>query len=180
MIQRIEDGSVPSILLLRYSDPWAVTDLVAVHRSLITREVIQQRKPLSMTAKRAGWIGCNILLRGIPPEGRIDLIKSGLEIPRPNSRAIFAATENLAEKSPQTRGWLRALLSCLHRIPKSTFSLDEVYKFEAELAALYPNNRNVRPKIRQQLQVLRDAGLLSFEGHGTYRLVYGRNLGDKA
>jgi hypothetical protein len=35
---------------------------------------------------------------------------------------------------------------------------------------LYPGNRNVRPKIRQQLQMLRDRGWLEFTGRGRYRL----------
>jgi type II restriction enzyme len=38
------------------------------------------------------------------------------------------------------------------------------------LHRLYPGNRNVRPKIRQQLQVLRDQGYLDFIGPGRYRL----------
>ena len=47
--------------------------------------------------------------------------------------------------------------------------LADVYAHEAALAALYPGNNNVRPKIRQQLQVLRDRGWLAFNGRGTYR-----------
>ena len=46
-----------------------------------------------------------------------------------------------------------------------------MYGFEARLGALYPGNNNVRAKIRQQLQVLRDAGLVAFLGGGRYRLV---------
>jgi type II restriction enzyme len=173
MIRRIESGSVSSFLLLRYSQSATVTDLVAIHHSLITREVIQERKPLSPTAKRAGWIGCNILLAGIPPEGRIPLIENGVAIPRENSRAIFAATEKLGKRHLSNRNWSRALLNCLHRLPTSKFTLEQAYGFEHELSMLYPENKNVRPKIRQQLQVLRDAGLLVFEGRGIYRLVYG-------
>lgn len=54
---------------------------------------------------------------------------------------------------------------------RPAFTLDEVYAHEAALSALYPGNRNVRPKIRQQLQVLRDRGWLAFNGRGTYRRV---------
>jgi type II restriction enzyme len=50
------------------------------------------------------------------------------------------------------------------------FSLDDAYAFEDRLQRLYPGNRNVRPKIRQQLQVLRDRGWLEFTGRGRYRL----------
>ena len=50
------------------------------------------------------------------------------------------------------------------------FTLVEVYAQEARLAALYPGNNTIRPKIRQQLQVLRDRGWLAFGNRrGTYR-----------
>ncbi|MGI0085759.1 MAG: DpnI domain-containing protein, partial [Nitrososphaerales archaeon] len=34
-----------------------------------------------------------------------------------------------------------------------------------------PNNAHIRDKIRQQLQVLRDMGLIEFLGSGSYRLA---------
>ena len=46
----------------------------------------------------------------------------------------------------------------------------DVYKFDAKLAKLHPANRHVRDKIRQQLQILRDLGLLEFLGGGEYWL----------
>jgi len=176
MIRRIEAGCVSSFLLLRYSNESAVTDLTAIHHSLITREIIEERRPLAVTARRAGWIGCNILLGEIPPEGRIPLIEHGNAIPKEKSRAIFRTTENLAYQQLQSRSWSRSLLNCLHRFPSSSFTLDQAYGFERELSLIYPSNNNIRPKIRQQLQVLRDSGLLIFEGHGTYRLVYGAKV----
>lgn len=49
------------------------------------------------------------------------------------------------------------------------FQLDEVYGFEPQLALGHQSNLNVRDKIRQTLQHLRDAGLLAFLGNdGTY------------
>ena len=48
--------------------------------------------------------------------------------------------------------------------------LDDVYTFEGQLSALYPNNRHVKQKIQQQLQVLRDHGYLDFVSRGYYRL----------
>jgi type II restriction enzyme len=38
------------------------------------------------------------------------------------------------------------------------------------LSQIYPNNRHVRQKIRQQLQVLRDHRYLDFVSRGNYRL----------
>jgi hypothetical protein len=42
--------------------------------------------------------------------------------------------------------------------------------FTRELEKLHPDNRHVRDKIRQQLQVLRDTGLLIHLGRGEWRL----------
>jgi type II restriction enzyme len=39
---------------------------------------------------------------------------------------------------------------------KTEFTLQDVYAFAAQLQTLHPDNRHVRDKIRQQLQVLRD------------------------
>jgi type II restriction enzyme len=51
------------------------------------------------------------------------------------------------------------------------FALADIYAFETRLSALHSGNRNVRPKIRQQLQVLRNLGMLAFQGRGRYRLL---------
>ena len=61
-------------------------------------------------------------------------------------------------------------MKCVEMIGKREFQLDDVYAFEAQLSGLYPDNQNVRPKIRQQLQVLRDRGYLDFVSRGSYRL----------
>ncbi len=34
-----------------------------------------ERKPLSPTARRAGWVGCNIVLQQLPEDGRLDVRK---------------------------------------------------------------------------------------------------------
>ena len=61
-------------------------------------------------------------------------------------------------------------LPCIRRLNKTQFDLNDIYGFESELSTLHQANRNVKPKMRQQLQVLRDAGLLEFLGRGHYRL----------
>lgn len=172
MMRRITEGSVPTLLLLQYTAQYDVSHLQAVHRAFMTPEVIQERKPLSASARRAGWIGCNILITAIPPEGRISLVVHGVGVEREAARATFQATSKLSGRPLAVRGWSAALLRCLHKLTLARFSLQEVYRFEGELAAIYPHNANVRAKIRQQLQILRDAGLIAFEGRGRYRLVF--------
>jgi Dam-replacing HTH domain len=51
------------------------------------------------------------------------------------------------------------------------FSNEDVYAFERELEALHPGNRHIRDKIRQQLQVLRDRGLLVHVGRNRWKTV---------
>ncbi len=48
------------------------------------------------------------------------------------------------------------------------FTLEDVYQLENHFSALYPRNNNVRDKLRQVLQHLRDEGVLSFlDNEGT-------------
>ena len=61
-------------------------------------------------------------------------------------------------------------MKCVESLGKREFTLDEVYAFEGHLGGLYPGNQNVKPKIRQQLQYLRDRGFIDFVSRGNYRL----------
>jgi type II restriction enzyme len=63
-------------------------------------------------------------------------------------------------------------MKCVEAIGKRDFQLDDIYAFEDRLSRIYPGNQNVRPKIRQQLQFLRDRGYLDFVSRGYYRLQY--------
>ena len=69
--------------------------------------------------------------------------------------------------------WLEDVLDCLTVIESDYFTLDDVYIFETHLSELHPNNRNVRAKMRQQLQILRDRGIIDFvNNNGTYRKLF--------
>ncbi|WP_370627362.1 hypothetical protein [Brevundimonas sp. PAMC22021] len=74
-----------------------------------------------------------------------------------------------SEGKQNARGWLLAVMKAVEAVGRPEFTLADVYAHEAALAALYPGNNHVRPKIRQQLQVLRDRGWLAFNGRGVYR-----------
>jgi len=62
------------------------------------------------------------------------------------------------------------VLNVVRSLGREDFSLADVYARSAELARLHPQNRFVRAKIRQQLQRLRDLGLVEFLGGGRYRV----------
>ena len=125
---------------------------------------------MAATARRAGWVGCNIVLGEIPDSGKIFYVRDGLPLPRREVMEKWRATLFLRDKGVEARGWLIEVMKCVEAIGRTAFTLDDVYAFEDRLAALYPGNRHVRPKIRQQLQVLRDQGYLDFVGRGRYRV----------
>jgi type II restriction enzyme len=75
----------------------------------------------------------------------------------------------LEELKAEARGWTLDVLNVVRGLGRREFSLAEVYAHESELARLHPGNRFVRPKIRQQLQILRDLGFVQFLGAGQYR-----------
>ena len=68
------------------------------------------------------------------------------------------------------KGWLFDISLCIDQLKRKEFSLDEIYNFEEHLKSKHPLNNNVRAKIRQQLQILRDREILDFLGNGRYKL----------
>jgi len=86
-------------------------------------------------------------------------------------RKAYNKIRSLEELTVEKRGWTLDVLNAIHSLKKKEFSLVDAYTLEPELSKLYPANRHVRDKIRQQLQVLRDLHLLEFLGGGCYRLT---------
>jgi type II restriction enzyme len=170
LLSRIREGSVPTLVLMKRNDRWKIETLTAIHHLFLTPDVIEKRKPLSPTARRAGWIGCNIRLDLIGADGRISLVESGALVDRRKVRERFRKFESLKEVPLGLRGWTTLTLKTIRSLGRSEFSLSELYARESEFSTRYPDNQNVKPKIRQQLQVLRDLGLLEFRGLGQYRL----------
>ena len=171
MLRAILSEQVPNLYLLRYSREWLITDLLLIPSFFFTESVIEKRKPLSSSARRAGWVGCNILLENIPQDGRIPVVAGGVPSRKSQVRAAYRRLQPLQTLGVNTRGWTLDVLKVLRKIGKKDVSLSELYMFDAHLQMLHPNNRNVKPKIRQQLQVLRDLGYVEFLGEGRYRLL---------
>ncbi len=69
-------------------------------------------------------------------------------------------------------GWKLEVFNCLLEMGKDKFELKDIYKYEKELELKYPNNTKIKDKIRQQLQELRDVGLLEFTSRGKYKTLW--------
>jgi type II restriction enzyme len=167
MMRAIKSDSVPNLFVLQYNPTWCVTNLMLVPSFFFTESAIERRMPLAPTARRAGWIGCNILLRAIPAQGRLRLVENGVPKDPAQIRRAFDALRPIAQLPVQLRGWTLDVWNIVNQLGRD-FALQDVYEFESQLQALHPRNQNIRPKIRQQLQVLRDFGFLSFSGGGRY------------
>jgi type II restriction enzyme len=171
MRRAIESGGTPNLFLLQYEpERWEVSRLLFIPSFAFSLSCIERRPPLRASARRAGWVGCNILLRAIPQEARIDIVANRKPVAAIEVRRSFARLRSLERMSLPARGWTLDVLNLLHSLPSREFALQEAYKLEPALARLHPSNRHIKEKIRQQLQVLRDADFVQFLGRGNYRL----------
>lgn len=143
-----------------------------VPKYFFSPEIIEKRKPLADTAKRAGWIGCNILLNRIPDEGRIYIVQNEQEIPIKKIIEKVHKTEFLRGSKLETRGWTLDVLKCVNLIDNDEFTLEQMYRFEKILFDKHPDNHHVKEKIRQQLQLLRDNGIIEFTRRGHYKKIH--------
>ena len=67
-------------------------------------------------------------------------------------------------------GWLRLTLRGVLAMPESGFGLQDLVNECGSVATReYPKNRHVEAKLRQQLQRLRDIGIVDFVSPGQYR-----------
>jgi len=78
MRRAIEESRTPHLLTLHYdSASWSVRNLTLIPSFALTLSCLEKRKPLAPTARRKGWVGCNILLFNIPRDARIAMISDG-------------------------------------------------------------------------------------------------------
>jgi type II restriction enzyme len=185
MMARLGSLNSPHFFFLNY-DPkqYCVTQFFVVPSFLFPLAAVEKRQSLSPTAKRAGWVGCNFLLQKIPESSRFFYIKNAQVNNIDEINAAWQKAENLfSNQNLTSRTWLHDILFFISKINKNNnnnnnnknnkynFLLSDLYLFENELQKLHPSNNNIKAKIRQQLQVLRDKNYLSFSGVGKYTIL---------
>ena len=173
MLKRLLSKTNPNLFLLEYdSIRWSVNNLFVIPKYYFTPDIVQKRTPLSQTARRAGWQGCNLAVGRIPNSGRIPLVIDRVTQPVSDVLAAWTKTKFLKDlPNDQAKSWLLKTMSCVDQLAKKRFKLREIYAFELQLRDTFPRNQHIREKLRQQLQVLRDRGYLRFLGQGLYELT---------
>ncbi len=171
MKRAILEDRTPNLYVLHYDlTGWLVRTVILVPHFAFALSAIERRPPLAAMARRAGWIGCNIVLDQIPVNARIPVIQEGTVRPQQAVRDDYKRLRPLERLKVEKRGWTLDVLQVVQSLKKPEFSLSDVYAHADALARLHPANRHIQPKIRQQLQLLRDMRLLEFLGSGSYRL----------
>jgi type II restriction enzyme len=171
-IKAIRRRTNPNYLFLRYdSKKLRVEDLFLVPKYFMSPSIIERRKELSTKARRRGWVGSNILIGNLLLDARISIVEDEKIFPKKEVRNEWKRFSFLKNQSMQSRGWMADVLASVRKLDKEIFELSEAYSFEDELARLHPRNKHIGPKIRQQLQVLRDHGIIEFLGKGRYQIL---------
>ncbi|MCB0515725.1 MAG: phospholipase D-like domain-containing protein [Chitinophagales bacterium] len=112
----------------------------------------------------------SIILSKIPKIEKITMPTIEIEHKETSPFVLEDVNESI---SSTLRGWKLSVFKCVDAIQKQEFVLQDIYLFEKELQKIYPENNNVRAKIRQQIQFLRDLGLIEFlSNDGKYRKLW--------
>lgn len=171
----IRSRAMPDYILGRYDrDTWRVSDLWVVPGHFITANSIRARNELPPTHPRAGHVLSTIRLDALPPDAMVPVVADG-EVRDPHAvRVDYRRFNFLRERGERAAGWMTEVLKEVRAFGTvgESFELVDFYLFaEARLASRFPNNRNVRPKMRQQLQELLIRGVVARERPGRYRVV---------
>ncbi len=172
MMRAIREDRTPNLFALQYNRAsWKVEDLILVPHFAFSSSSIEARNPLSLGARRAGWTGCFIILNNIPSDAKIQLVSNGATVSPSQVREKFSRLQSLGTIGVKERGWTLDVLNVVRSLGKQEFTNTEIYSFAPQLERLHPNNRNVKAKIRQQLQFLRDRGFLAQIHRGSWVVI---------
>lgn len=177
-VRAIQERRMPDYALLAYDKAsWKVTDLHFIPGHFLSLDVIEKRKALADDKERPRWVGANVHLWMLPRDAWVPVIEAGVPLPRSKVLRAYERTKPLKRLSAERLGWtVDVLRHVRHLAPVRglTFTLQDLYaSAETTLSARHPENAHVREKIRQQMQVLRDMGLVEFipGQRGRYRML---------
>ncbi len=156
-VERLGPATLTPILLVRYPDKYGVLNRI-VEEALKRLGLWPEISSTTGFAERYGKVN-EVLCR---VAGEIDVDLWTLD-------ALWWRVQDLDVEEVNWRDQLKSRMEATWKIG-DVFSLSDVYEFEDEFQRDFPQNKNVRSKLRQTLQSLRDDGVLEFlDQRGTYR-----------
>jgi hypothetical protein len=96
-VDAIRNRRMPEYILVEFDTRFGTVVFVdTIPGRLVTKERVEARKPLSATARRAGWQGCSILIYGLPSVRMV--APAGLDrgVAREQWRSLSERTTQLA------------------------------------------------------------------------------------
>jgi len=169
-LKALENKTVPNFLIMQYSlenNRFTSKEVVFIPKVFITQEIIEKRKPLSESARRAGWTGYNLLFESIPSYGKVFIVKDSKLESKDKILNQSHKILNLYDLDSNKAKWKIEILKILDSL-NPLFTLQQVYDKEVKLKEIFPDNNHIKDKIRQQLQFIRDDGIIVFHGNGKY------------
>jgi type II restriction enzyme len=144
LLAALSSDAAPNLFLLQYDRlTWRVVNLMLVPHFAFPPSAIECRKPLSTAARRAGWIGCFIVLSRIPVDARIGVVQRGQPVEPQTVRSHFRRLLPLKHIAPADRGWTLDVLNVVRSLGKLEFTNEDMYARADELRAQHPGNRHV-------------------------------------
>ncbi len=110
------------------------------------------------------------ILRKAPKHERLELAEIDTKTEEQEGELLLEASEEGIRNALE--GWKLDTFDAIARLEQEVFELPDVYEFVPQLAEKHPGNRHIEEKLRQQLQLLRDLGLVKFYGGGRYRKLW--------
>ncbi len=126
--------------------------------------------------RHAGRIGVRLLdeidalLCKLPPQPRFHVPLPHIATEDDEMEPVLE--DGAAVMAPALDGWRKTVFQILDALPATHFALADAYAAVPALQKQYPDNTHIEAKIRQQLQQLRDTGLVKFLGGGKYRKLW--------
>jgi type II restriction enzyme len=127
MIERLVSSNNPNFFFLTYNKvTLKVINFLTIPKYFFIPHIIEKRKPLNLTARRAGWIGCNIVMGNIPEFGKIFYIQNGIPsgrdevLDRWNKTQFIKSTNDI-----EAKGWLLDVLVCVEKLKRKQFFKSE-------------------------------------------------------
>ncbi len=167
MISRIQAEDNPNFFFLAYKKAdYSVQQLILVPRHFVTVDMIVPRK--KTLKSRENYLMCDMDISSLPKSGKILLVHQAKLVQPEQVYEQWQANLFLRQQQSKNKGWLLAIMKCIDKLPEK-FDLKQIYEFEQILSIQFPDNKHIKDKIRQQLQILRDQGVIEFSARGQYR-----------
>ncbi len=167
MVQSVQMRQHPSFFLLQWdANDYLVTNVQLIHKDCIEEDCIVRRQKIA-----SGFEGFNLDLKLVLRSGRIPIVYEGREIEKDTVLSQWKAITKIIPSMSSLNGWQKEVMRFIDSLGNEFYASD----FEDQCLiweAKYPNNNHIAAKVRQQLQMLRNKGLIQFDGKGKYRRTW--------